>query len=609
MTHIEQSPFNAIHFYRTEHSQVPVPYCNFMETPDLYWQPLPATNYLPICFATKASSSFTVSIKNQYGQELVAKSMYSQVHLDTLFYYIDYIGDITLMNSLAGQKVIIEIISTPNPSYYGFPVYRGFVEFKSFDWMIENCVLLTTQLNKVTMNALHVNYNNNPITYYSWFRGAIKHSEMTIEDNYNTFRDQAWRESLVSRRFMPAYPIRIGDSRGVPSWVLETLNAFCSTEWLHLNDTIRVSLSSKSGIASTVQGNINRVNISLDLIERDTGLRNGSETYEQINGMTRTRYQYDFYIPTDSIGRVNQSLNRETVIPIGDKMLYDATKHYYRGTMLEYRTNNLGYTYIVKSSRVESVFYKTSSDDQVETRLMHVYLQDIYGVHVTHKLIPNSNNTYRLADYDTYLDETLKHLFNLNPVGNALPAGTFQFIGSSLLYNPTLNTIRFTGVKAGLYAIFKNDTEAPISYPVRDRSVLYLRSLNEGLVYNVQVQVSYISKATGDYESYSLLKDIQGQVLFRGLATPDYITNNSRLYYTLGMGSIRRGIELIIAIGSSVLPPNQTTILVTDPQSGYALLSDDNYIIMASSSQGEASVIGGATVPLGPVSMPLVPDE
>lgn len=602
MRQLELSPLSALHMYPTENASGVIRDWNFMERKDIYWQPYPVSNYMPICFASKIDYGNALSfvMLDRYGKIINRTSAKVKAKDGIMFYYIDFVNASTLaMGTLLDDRVVVELLYTPNSAYDGYPLYRAFVEFKDYTWLMDNCILLSTQLDTWGFGAVDTNSNDDPITYAHWFVGAIKHSESSVEDNHNTFRDQAWGESLVSRRYTTNYPLRIGDTQGVPFWAVETLNAFCSTEWLFLNDSIKVALSSKNSITHDAIPNVNRATISVSLVDRDIQLTSSIQAVQQVDGSNFQRSQYQFKLATDAIDTKINALVNYYEIPVPNKTLHDTMVERRRGALLEIsQDSNTQFISWQRSSRIASVNTVTLGSG----KLLLVAIHDIPEVHVRYKSIAYSTDRrFMLADYNEHLSEKVAAIFTLNASGIGLSKGTFMPVGSGLLFNPKLTEITFKTKSTDVYALFINGNFT-VNYPVAKTSGMYFRKASHGKLTSSSTQaVNMTSLATGSgiASIATALVDLQVFSILQ-IGGPNVTNNNPRLASAIGQRSI--GASMLISLDGVMIPSQPVAVIVVDDTTGYALLSSANEVIVHSVSGTEPTFSGTSMIVNGPVS-------
>lgn len=272
MRTIKPSPLNSIYFYPMEGERGIVAPLNYMEDPRVYWQPVPKQRHVPLCFYTEREG-LSLAIRLINARTGTAEGYLNSIDViptgQGLIHYFNNFSEsfsgkqiLRLEGELGGETLMLGI---------------AFIDNLPLSVLVERCTLLTAQFSGVQHYAIP-SINSKPITYFAWVPGAVKLSEAEVEEEYNTFRDQAWREHVVYKRYVVGHKVKIDNA---PSWILDTLHAFTSMKRLYLNDSIRVALSSSGRITVSPASNINRLTGGFTLLEADANMDTGDGVMQE----------------------------------------------------------------------------------------------------------------------------------------------------------------------------------------------------------------------------------------------------------------------------------------------------------------------------------------
>lgn len=545
MRHFIPSALNTIHFYPTE-TEIGAPHdCNFMEREDLYWQPIAPLNYQPLSFASRKnfSSNLGLAIHTVDGKHLSSVEVLSKFVDDLIFWHVLKAIPQDILNENIGNKLVLSLYKIFSyDEHPPEPIYRAYVEVKSFEWLKENGILLSTQLNNYKFGALDTTRMGHPITWYSWFPGAIKTSELVVEDNTHAFRDQAWGESLVSRRINKVHAIRIGDTKGVPAWMYEKVQAYLSCKFLYLNDIIRVTLSSGEAPSFAPQASINRGNISFGLSEVGDNLFDENTEVLQLDGSAAYRRDYLFDLVSDSSYHIPQAFKSRTTIPINNKTLV-SSRNELRGAYLEYKSGIHNNNLTIQSTIpiVSELGPQQISGNTVN--LLSIGLLETSGVDYHQQHV--TDTTVYLRDYKR-LTGTNKVFIIFAPIYE--DGLDFKYpIGLGLLHDPVLAEITFEHQEQKGYVGFipsASSTEVRVNYLLPGLTQVRYLPGNRRALPGTTVLTTWHCYGTGDYVNVNLTETSR----FYSTEFPDLnvSSGNARRQYAKGARNYGTRINLLI---------------------------------------------------------------
>lgn len=470
------SNLNTLHFYPTDIEAFTFQDVNFMEKDDLYWQPIPAIQFMPISFATKYffGPNLGVETRDEKGRVLCTMPLLHTA-LDSAndlyaYFTLHPVTQEVLKNNI-GKRLVISVATRDSSNNALLPLYSAYVEVKTLDWMQANCIVLSTQLKKYTNGApattgyLIEGSIPQDITWYSWFPGANKLSENQVEDSSNFFRDQGWGDNLVSRRVNTVHAIRIGDSKGVPFWMYEKVQTFVSCKLLYFNDSIKVCLSSSDAPKFTALPDMNRGTISFGLTEVGDNLTYGDDV-PQTFGDDASRQSYSLTFRTDSSYFLAQDNIGKSVLYVPDKALIYENET--RGAILEYtrttpaiaiQSNLPNVTVDFTTASLYSVNLETSR------RVSAAFIR-LNDTDYTEQAVAGSS--YKVRNYKPFATRYINFIALEEYTNFAAPPPTVP-IGLGLLYNPIIHRMEIKTIKTPVYALYRYaqlTTLRNINYPV-----------------------------------------------------------------------------------------------------------------------------------------------
>ena len=470
------SNLNTLHFYPTDIEAFTFQDVNFMEKDDLYWQPIPAIQFMPISFATRYyfGPNLGVETRDETGRWLCTMPLiYSALNsADNLYAYFT-LHPVTqeVLEANIGKRLVISVVTRDSSNNALLPLYSAYVEVKTIDWMQANCIVLSTQLKKYTNGApattgyLIEGSTPQDITWYSWFPGANKLSENQVEESSNFFRDQGWGDNLVSRRVNTVHAIRIGDSKGVPFWMYEKVQTFVSCKLLYFNDSIKVCISSSDAPKFTALPDINRGTISLGLTEVGDNLNYG-EDVPQTFGDNASRNSYNLKFVSDSPYFLAQDSIGKSVLYVPDKALIYENET--RGAILEYFRSAQGVTIQSNLPNV-TVDFTTATLSSVNlgtSRQVSAAFIRLNDTDYTEQAVAGSS--YKVRNYKPFATRYINFIALEKYTNFTEPPPTVP-IGIGLLYNPIMHRLEIKTIKTPAYALYRYaQTSAlpKINYPV-----------------------------------------------------------------------------------------------------------------------------------------------
>lgn len=417
MNPLVSTPLNYLHFYEADRNEEP------------FWQPISVSEYMPISFVSKIGIPVTnLKLVVCDGKEdILTVSMTSRTIGGSVYIFVPVTDSVLLslvglnLNSRINHKLTFKLNYRAFSNTTFKTLLVAYAEVKSYDWLKENCILLSAQFKGSKFNTLGV-LDEIPVSWHMWFPGEVSDIDSVIEDNSFSFRDQAWGNPLVSRKINKVYKVKIGDARGVPFWMYESVQTFISLKNLYLNDTIKVNISEgeKPSFKTVSKYNKGFIEIGLTAIELLPSL--GAT---QIEGTEVFRDEFSFQLATDQLTKQQNLFGKQFFeLSIPNRVLA------YGGSQLQLKLYYYYYNSILDNNSEEFI---VQSDKKVTSNIIgnYFYLSFLDRVGVDY-VIENVYSGLEFRTYQSMRDTVVKFYYSFT--------GDMAFIpyGIGLLYDPQL---------------------------------------------------------------------------------------------------------------------------------------------------------------------------